>query len=58
MPALTRFPVAPLSEMAECAIAYMGFNLIPLSVTPAIGITDKGLALQPEMTISPVLEGA
>ncbi|NKL60265.1 adenine deaminase, partial [Rhizobium leguminosarum] len=39
-------------EKAGCTIAYMGFNLIPLSVIPEIRITDKGLVLVPEMVIS------
>jgi adenine deaminase len=45
-------------EKAGCAIAYMGFNLIPLSVIPEIRITDKGLVLVPEMTIQPLFEAA
>ncbi|PZM10208.1 adenine deaminase C-terminal domain-containing protein [Rhizobium tubonense] len=45
-------------EKAECTIAYMGFNLIPLSVIPEIRITDKGLVLVPEMTIAPLFEPA
>ncbi|NTF46336.1 adenine deaminase [Rhizobium rhizogenes] len=43
-------------EKAGCTIAYMGFNLIPLSVIPEIRITDKGLVLVPEMTIAPLFE--
>ena len=43
-------------EKAECTIAYMGFNLIPLSVIPEIRITDKGLVLVPEMEIVPLFE--
>lgn len=43
-------------EKAECTIAYMGFNLIPLSVIPEIRITDKGLVLVPEMAIQPLFE--
>jgi adenine deaminase len=43
-------------EKAECTIAYMGFNLIPLSVIPEIRITDKGLVLVPEMEIQPLFE--
>ncbi|MGK9054866.1 adenine deaminase C-terminal domain-containing protein [Neorhizobium petrolearium] len=43
-------------EKAGCTIAYMGFNLIPLSVIPEIRITDKGLVLVPEMEISPLFE--
>ena len=43
-------------EKAGCTIAYMGFNLIPLSVIPEIRITDKGLVLVPEMEIAPLFE--
>jgi adenine deaminase len=43
-------------EKAECTIAYMGFNLIPLSVIPEIRITDKGLVLVPEMEIQQLFE--
>jgi len=43
-------------EKAGCTIAYMGFNLIPLSVIPEIRITDKGLVLVPEMEISLLFE--
>ncbi|MDL2408551.1 adenine deaminase C-terminal domain-containing protein [Rhizobium calliandrae] len=45
-------------EKAGCTIAYMGFNLIPLSVIPEIRITDKGLVLVPEMEIVPLFEPA
>jgi adenine deaminase len=45
-------------EKAGCSIPYMGFNLIPLSVIPAIRITDKGLVLVPEMQIQPLFETA
>ncbi|MDE1992815.1 MAG: amidohydrolase family protein [Rhizobiaceae bacterium] len=45
-------------EKAGCTIAYMGFNLIPLSVIPEIRITDKGLVLVPEMEITPLFEPA
>ncbi|OAM87983.1 amidohydrolase family protein [Termitidicoccus mucosus] len=41
---------------AGCALPYMGFNLIPLSVIPEIRITDKGLVLVPEMKIVPLFE--
>jgi adenine deaminase len=41
---------------AGCTIAYMGFNLIPLSVIPEIRITDKGLVLVPEMQLVPLFE--
>jgi adenine deaminase len=44
-------------EKAGCKIAYMGFNLIPLSVIPEIRITDKGLVLVPEMELVPLYEG-
>ena len=45
-------------ERAGCAIPYMGFNLIPLSVIPQIRITDKGLVLVPEMRQVPLFEPA
>jgi adenine deaminase len=45
-------------EKAGFTIAYMGFNLIPLSVIPEIRITDKGLVLVPEMVNVPVFEAA
>ena len=45
-------------EKAGCTIAYMGFNLIPLSVIPEIRITDKGLVLVPEMKTTPLFEAA
>lgn len=45
-------------ENAGCTIAYMGFNLIPLSVIPEIRITDKGLVLVPEMMVAPLFEAA
>ena len=45
-------------EKAGCTIAYMGFNLIPLSVIPEIRITDKGLVLVPEMVVEPLFEPA
>ncbi|WP_027173034.1 adenine deaminase C-terminal domain-containing protein [Methylobacterium sp. 10] len=43
---------------AGCAIPYMGFNLIPLSVIPEIRITDKGIVLVPAMRIVPLFETA
>jgi adenine deaminase len=43
---------------AGCALPYMGFNLIPLSVIPEIRITDKGLVTVPETRIVPLFEGA
>jgi len=45
-------------EKAGCTIAYMGFNLIPLSVIPEIRITDMGLVLVPEMETVPLFETA
>ena len=42
-------------EAAGCAIPYMGFNLIPLSVIPEIRITDKGLVTVPQMEIVPAI---
>lgn len=45
-------------QRAGCTIPYMGFNLIPLSVIPALRITDKGLVQVPEMTIAPLFETA
>lgn len=39
-----------------CALPYMGFNLIPLSVIPEIRITDKGLVLVPQMKRVPLFE--
>ncbi|MEA1833154.1 adenine deaminase C-terminal domain-containing protein [Methylobacterium durans] len=41
---------------AGCAIPYMGFNLIPLSVIPQIRLTDMGLVLVPEMRQVPLFE--
>jgi adenine deaminase len=41
---------------AGCTIAYMGFNLIPLSVIPEIRLTDKGLVLVPQMELAPLFE--
>jgi adenine deaminase len=43
-------------KRAGCALPYMGFNLIPLSVIPEIRITDKGLVLVPQMEILPLFE--
>ena len=43
-------------QAAGCTIAYMGFNLIPLSVIPEIRITDRGIVLVPQMTIIPLFE--
>lgn len=41
---------------AGCTLPYMGFNLIPLSVIPAIRITDKGLVTVPGMKRPPLFE--
>jgi adenine deaminase len=45
-------------KAAGCALPYMGFNLIPLSVIPEIRITDKGLVTVPETRIVPLFEHA
>jgi adenine deaminase len=37
-----------------CRLPYMGFNLLPLSVIPALRLTDKGLVRVPEMEIVPL----
>jgi len=39
-----------------CRLAYMGFNLLPLSVIPALRLTDQGLVLVPEMQLVPLFE--
>jgi adenine deaminase len=39
-----------------CTLAYMGFNLLPLSVIPALRLTDRGLVLVPEMQLVPLFE--
>ncbi len=39
-----------------CTLPYMGFNLLPLSVIPAIRLTDQGLVLVPEMKLVPLFE--
>ncbi|MEY4489674.1 MAG: hypothetical protein RIQ79_2182, partial [Verrucomicrobiota bacterium] len=41
---------------AGCVLPYMGFNLIPLSVIPAIRITDKGLVTVPGMQQMPLFD--
>ena len=41
---------------AGCALPYMDFNLISLSVIPEIRITDKGLVTVPGMQILPLFE--
>ena len=43
---------------AGCALPYMGFNLIPLSVIPEIRITDKGLVTVPGMRRLPLFARA
>lgn len=45
-------------KAAGCALPYMGFNLIPLSVIPEIRITDKGLVTVPGMRVLPLFEPA
>lgn len=45
-------------QAAGCRLPYMGFNLIPLSVIPAIRITDKGLVTVPGMQQMPLFEPA
>ena len=39
-----------------CTLAYMGFNLLPLSVIPNIRLTNKGLIDVNEMKIIPLFE--
>ena len=41
---------------AGCSLPFMGFNLLPLSVIPAIRLTDKGLIAVPEMLRIPLFE--
>jgi adenine deaminase len=41
---------------AGCKLAYMGFNLIPLSVIPSLRITDKGIVTVPGLEILPLFE--
>jgi adenine deaminase len=41
---------------AGCTLPFMGFNLLPLSVIPAIRLTDKGLVTVPEMDRVPLFE--
>ncbi len=45
-------------QAAGCRIAFMGFNLIPLSVIPEIRITDRGLVTVPQMELIPLFEAA
>jgi adenine deaminase len=42
---------------AGCAIPFMGFNLLSLSVIPAIRLTDKGLISVSDMARVPLFEG-
>ena len=39
-----------------CNLAYMGFNLLPLSVIPNFRITNKGLVDVKSMKIIPLFE--
>ena len=39
-----------------CTLAYMGFNLIPLSVIPNFRLTNKGLVDVNTMSIIPLFE--
>ena len=39
-----------------CTLAYMGFNLLPLSVIPNLRLTNKGLIDVNKMTIIPLFE--
>ena len=41
---------------AGCTLAYMGFNLLPLSVIPNIRLTNKGLVDVKTMSIIPLFE--
>jgi adenine deaminase len=41
-----------------CKVPYMGFNLLPLSVIPALRLTDKGLVDVIAMKIMPLFEPA
>jgi adenine deaminase len=43
-------------EAMGCILPYMGFNLLPLSVIPAVRLTDQGLVLVPEMELVPLFE--
>jgi len=43
---------------AGCSLPFMGFNLLPLSVIPAIRLTDKGLIAVPEMVRVPLFEAS
>ncbi|MDE1171223.1 MAG: adenine deaminase C-terminal domain-containing protein [Verrucomicrobium sp.] len=51
--------VATLREAWEavgCRMPYMGFNLLPLSVIPALRLTDKGLVRVATMELAPLFE--
>jgi adenine deaminase len=39
-----------------CKVPYMGFNLLPLSVIPALRLTDKGLIDVIGMRVVPLFE--
>jgi adenine deaminase len=41
-------------EQKGLSIAYMGFNLLPLSVIPELRLTDKGLIAVPAMEVLPL----
>ena len=41
---------------AGCTLAYMGFNLLPLSVIPNLRLTNKGLVDVNTMKIIPLFE--
>ena len=43
-------------NQSGCSLAYMGFNLLPLSVIPNIRLTNKGLVDVNEMKIIPLFE--
>lgn len=43
-------------QQLGCILPYMGFNLLPLSVIPALRITDKGLVKVPELEIVPLFQ--
>ena len=43
-------------EEMGCTLPYMGFNLLPLTVIPALRLTDRGLVLVAEMRTIPLFE--
>ena len=43
-------------DKAGCTLAYMGFNLLPLSVIPNLRITNKGLVDVNKMKLIPLFE--